>query len=512
MHPFSPAAASARSPLVPRPVRAMFLTLLLLAVALLAPSAAHAEAPRSVTVRDTTASVDRAALEAELSGVDFRTPVDLVVLVLDVTDHGASPSDDLALNDAVLDHARTTDPSMLSPDGVFFADGTVIIALDPDNRFVGTYAGEDVKLDDGEFTAVQDAMKDDARDRDWEAALLAGAEKYADLLLRPWWQKPAALVTAAVGIAAALGAALTMLGLRDVARRRVDDALPRLQGVLASRELTDTAASTLPEASPYAQAVLRDHLEYRAKVAEATRLSEELPAPEDRPWSWGFTSWQRQQARELESTVSFLDDTDDDIVSAADLLHRIGDWRTGWERELTPLRDSVATVDEVLEELSEMSTPERAAAKELEAVSCAASEEMDTLTAQLEEDRITPEAALARLDALTEELSAAATLLQRHRIERLAEDETEQMLLREVEVEDSTVYRSVRASRLRWDRRSGTSDAFRAMSPVLWLNTWQHSAGSALETHRAPSSSGGGSFSGYSGGGGFSGAGSSSRF
>ena len=82
MHPFSPAAASARSPLVPRPVRAMFLTLLLLAVALLAPSAAHAEAPRSVTVRDTTASVDRAALEAELLGVDFRTPVDLVVLAL----------------------------------------------------------------------------------------------------------------------------------------------------------------------------------------------------------------------------------------------------------------------------------------------------------------------------------------------------------------------------------------------------------------------------------------------
>lgn len=490
----------------------MLLVLALLAAALLAPGAAHAEAPRSVTVRDTTASVDRDELEEELAGVDFRTQVDLVVLVLDVTDHGASPSDDLALNDAVLDHARTTDTSLLSPDGQFFADGTVIIALDPDNRFVGTYAGEDVKLDDGEFTAVQDAMKDDARDRDWEVALVSGAEKYADLLLRPWWQKPFTLVVAAVGITAGLGTALTLFGLRGAARRRVDDSLPRYQGVLAARELTDAAARTLPETSPYAQAVLRDHLEYRGRIAEATRLREELPTPEDRPWSWGLSSWQRQQARSFESTVSFLDDTDDDIVSAADLLHRIGDWRTGWERELAPLRDSVASVEEVLEERSEMSAPERAAAEQLEAVSRVASEEMDSLTAQLEQDRITPEAALGRLDALTEELSAAAELLQQHRIERLAEDETEQMLLREVEVEDSTVYRSVRASRLRWDRRSGTSDAFRAMSPVLWLNSWRDSAGSALETHRAPSSSGGGSFSGYSGGGGFSGAGSSSRF
>ena len=43
-----------------------------------------------------------------------------------------------------------------------------------------------------------------------------------------------------------------------------------------------------------------------------------------------------------------LDALDDDIVAANDLLHRIGNWRSAWEREQAPLRDSLEAVEGAL--------------------------------------------------------------------------------------------------------------------------------------------------------------------
>src|SRR5699024_4655916 len=130
-----------------------------------------------------------------------------------------------------------------------------------------TYAGEDVKLGDGGFTDAQEAMTEDAQDGDWHAALRAGAEEYADLLLRPWWQQPGVLIGSVLAGVSSLVAALSLLVMRTAARRRVDRALPRLEDVHAQRALTDAAARGLPTDSPYAQAVLRDHEAYAAELA-----------------------------------------------------------------------------------------------------------------------------------------------------------------------------------------------------------------------------------------------------
>src|SRR5699024_9794618 len=120
---------------------------------------------------------------------------------------------------------------------------------------------------------------EDAQDGDWHAALRAGAEEYADLLLRPWWQQPGVLIGSVLAGVSSLVAALSLLVMRTAARRRVDRALPRLEDVHAQRALTDAAARGLPTDSPYAQAVLRDHEVYAAELAEAERLRAELPAP-----------------------------------------------------------------------------------------------------------------------------------------------------------------------------------------------------------------------------------------
>src|SRR5690625_603416 len=122
----------------PAPGRIALLTLLLLLAALV-PAPSLAAPPSTVSVHDETGAVDTAQLEQELAEVDFRTEVDLVVLVLDVTEHGHDASEDTALNDAALDHARASAPELLSADGSRFADGTVILALDPDNRCLGPY-------------------------------------------------------------------------------------------------------------------------------------------------------------------------------------------------------------------------------------------------------------------------------------------------------------------------------------------------------------------------------------
>lgn len=501
-----PAPAARRGRLLPL---LAVMALLLLILPLAAP--ARAVPPGVVLVHD-PAGVVGEGLSEELARVDFRTEVDLAVLVLDVTGHGGTEEEDTALNDAVLDLARSDEPALLSADGQHFADGTVILALDPDHRFLGTYAGEDVALGDGGFSAVQDAMRDDAQEGDWDAALRAGAEKYAQLLHRPWWQHPAAI---AVGAVAVIGAATGVLVLRSgraTARRQMDEALPRYRDVLARRAVTDSSARTLPEGSPYARAALRDHAEYQAEIAEAERLRARLPEPSLRPWGWGLRAGDRELAQGFAGMVDSLDRTDDSIIAAADLLHRIGDWHEAWQRELEPLRDSLDRVDEVRSESEEMSGPELIAASELSDLARDVEAEMDDLTARLEADRIDPDSALERLDTLTGELSAATDRLRRARIDRVAEDPEEAEVLREAGPDGwEEPYLSLRGRRHRWDVAERPDAPFWSLSPVLWYSGWHHSSTTALEEHRSPSAAAGGSTTGFSAGG-FSGAGSSSRF
>ncbi|MGP5483867.1 DUF5129 domain-containing protein [Brachybacterium alimentarium] len=499
-------------------VTGLLALMVLLGQMTLASAPARAEAPHSVNVTDTTGEVDPEILESRLVDVDFRRDVDLVVLVLDVTDYGFEQSQDTALNDAAVAYSRDAAPELLAADDDHWADGTVILALDPENRFLGTYAGEDVKLDDSGFESVQDAMRDKADDGEWEESLEDGAEKYADLLDRPWWQHPGVLIAGLVVVGGLAVGALSALGLRRAARRRVDDALPRFEGVLAKHRLTAAAASTLPVESPYAEAALSDYRTYLEKIDEATQLRARIPAGNDRPWGWGLKGRQREQAREFESTVTYLDDTDDDIIATNDLLHRLGGWRAAWDRELQPLQDSIDALDSALDDGEDISAEETAAVADLLELSSDISAEMGELTTKLEADEIDPDSALERLDTLTTELSASVASLQSLRISRLAEDDDEAEVMRDASWDadlehEERGYRSVRGRCHAMDAAiSGNPTDIWHLSPLVWYSAWQHESNSDLESHRNPSSSSG-STSGYSAAsGGFSGAGSSSRF
>lgn len=441
------------------------LVLLLLIAAVTAlttvvPVPAQAMPPRSVEVIDTLDAVDAPALTEELDEVGFRSEVDLRVLVLDVTAQGRSASDDRALNDAVLLYARDSRPDLLSEDGDHWADGTVILALDPGNRFLGTYAGEDVKLTDGGFEAVQEDMRDEAQDGGWEATILAGAEEYADRLDRPAWQHPLALLVIIAVPAALIIVLVSLLVARGQARALVDRARETVTAVRGARAVTDRAA------------------------------------------------------RELEEAARRLDELDDVVVETRDLLQR-GDWRALWERELAPFRAGFEALPDALELDAEATDGEREAAEELRRVAGEVEDELPGLTADLKARRITPQEALDRLDALTERLSTEVRLCRDLGVARLADDEEETELLRgDADFTEAREYGTLREVRRR--RRasdSATSNDVWPISPVLWLSDWRTSAPDELAEHRDPGSVSG-STGGYSPGvaGGFSGAGSSGRF
>ncbi|MDN5685702.1 MAG: DUF5129 domain-containing protein [Brachybacterium sp.] len=492
----------------------LVLTLALMMSSLLAPQPAQAAPPHSVSVTDTTGEVDPELLQARLTETDFRTEVDLAVVVLDVTEYGSDPAEATALNDAVVTHARDADPELLSGDGEQVAEGTVILALDPAHELVGSFAGGDVALDESGTETVRDAMEGDAEDGRWADALETGTQKYGGLLDRSWWQHPVLRAAAAIVVGAGVILAAAALYGRHTARRRVEAALPRYREVQQGRARTEESARTLPSSSPYARAALAAQEDFRRRLEAAEQLHERLPAPPERTWTWGLAGSERSLARSFESALRQLDEADDDLLATSDLLRRDGVWRTAWERELRPLRDSLSALGGALPEESDRSEQEAVASADVRELGGDIAVELDTLTTDLEAERIDPDSALERLDTLTRELSAAVARLQDARIDRLAADEEEREVLRRSagDVRERG-YRSVRGRRHALERdASQVGDVFWTLSPLLWYSSWASRSASALETHRGSAGTGTSSTAGDSpAADGFSEAGSSSR-
>ncbi|TFI26004.1 DUF5129 domain-containing protein, partial [Micrococcus endophyticus] len=75
-----------------------------------------------------------------------------------------------AFNGRVLERARAEHPDWLSADGQTWADGLVIVALDPDNRMLGLYVGEDRSLSTDQLQDVREDGYEAARAAKWTDA------------------------------------------------------------------------------------------------------------------------------------------------------------------------------------------------------------------------------------------------------------------------------------------------------------------------------------------------------
>lgn len=489
--PFPPGPLGLRRPradlsrsIVPALLGAMLLALLVLSPTASLP--ARAEPPRSVTVLDRTGTVDEDSLSDGLEAVDLRADVDLVALVVDVEALGGSAEDRDALDDAV---GTVLDEDLQEHKGFTgsgLAEGTAILAVDPEHRYIGLYAADDVELGAREVRSVHEAMRGPAREGRTEEALVEGAREYARLLAPPWRRTPGGVLTA-VALLAAVGAGGTWAWRRRArARARADAALPLLQQVLAERQRTESAARRLPEASAYAHVARAAHADYRRAQEEADRLRSQVLTGSSRSATWGFLPGQQRDAESLERAARELEHKGEEVRTISVLLRRDRGWEDAWEQELVPLHDSLEALAEDAFTSTAMPAGEKRIAEGLVARGPVLAEELAQLDAEVRSGTTSTDAALKQLDARTRELSEQIDELRAARVSRLAADrDEEELLLDAAEALEDVPCPSVRAWRHRWEVEARGGDVhFWSISPMRWYVRWQQLSLAELQGRR----------------------------
>lgn len=495
------------------PPGAMVVTASALAVttAAVAP-AAHAVPAAQVELVDTAGVIDPAALRRGLADVEFREPTRVVVY----TERGAdlsALSDDAAsqeFNGRVLAHARRTHPEWISADGQKWADGLMVFALDPANRMMGVYYGEDRKLSTEQQADVREEAAEAARDARWTDAAVDAVDGSADRIGRPWYQDPGlvfglgggTLVTAGVGAGIWGAVALSKRARRKRALADLEAARAHLTSVTLDMDATEVNASLVPADDPHGARLLERFRGFReralAATAELQRLEE---APEEEQRSKEF----EKQAAALRSDVADLDGLDDAIGAASKLLNRHPGWQDAWDLQTAPLREDLRGIEGLRSTLPSDDPAVTAGLDSLEGFRAEAERRLEELGAGLSEERLTPSAALDALEGLRRGLTS--------RVDRLAEAvvagagrnrEEREMMRRDIDA-GRRAGRTTRGSLL--DAQAGAG--------VYWsVGSFRsgYSAGhSSIESSRTSSSSSSGTGYGSSGGS-FSGSGSSGRF
>lgn len=454
-----------------------------------------------VVVDDGAEILHEPTLREGIDDLRFHEPTDVAVF----THRGGQEAltDDRALNDAVLEHARESRTEWLSDDEQTWADDLYIYAVDPEGRLVGTYFGENRAVDEDAQLAIQDATKDDLGAGRWTEGAVRGVEEAADRMNAPFMRTGGGIALATVGSLLTLAGAGSWLGVglhrarRSRAARAEGD--ERMANVVRDYETTELHARLIPEGSRYGGQMLRRYDEYQQGFRELTDLGNEARSIPERHYnrtaSLERLTAYRDKAREL-------DRLDDVIADTAALLNRDQAWPEAWRRQESPVREDLERVGPMLDSDEMEDVRGRPEAQELREYASRALTRLDRLRGDLESRTVSPDDALDELRGMRDELSG--------HLDRLAGAVTEGL--------DDTSERELMEQAMSKERgRRRHEPTILSTTNPMW--TWYtvhaftsgHSHGtSAVEQARAPSS--GGSTSGYSGGGSFSGAGSSSRF
>ena len=480
--------------------RIMRVVLAMAAVLLGAAAAVLALSPVSVQVEDTAGVLDRNTLLPALEDIEFHEPTRVVVYT-----YNGSMEDNL--NEEVLRFARAEHPEWINPDGQKWADGLFIFALDPVGRHVGTYMGEDRKVSLQQRDDIQDAARDLLRDAQWTDGTIAGVRRAAELINQPWYQSAAFLVTAWVTAGtAALGAAAWIIVravTRSAGRKEIARGDQSYANVSMDLEVTELNAGTIPESSRYGSQVLEKHRTFLNRYSLASGLSSKVHALSKR--SLGSRRNLRL-ARDYADAASELDALDDVIADSNAFLNRGSTWRTAWDRQLAPFRSDLAGLEQLLSKRHGQGDSATAAA--LRSFRDQSLRDIEQWTADLAEERISPEKALDRLyDARTR----LAGLLENHAgtvIEGYAKNRREAELMRK-EMEAAQDGLNHKRRRTYEPSILGTVYPSCQFFSVATFTSGFNTGVSSVSSARG----GDGSTTGYgSSGGSFSGSGSSSSF
>ena len=211
-------------------------------------AAAPEHAASGLQVDDTAGVLHEPTLREALDGIRFHEPTDVAVF----THRGGEEArtDDLALNDAVLAHARESRTEWLSEDEQKWADDLYVFAVDPQGRLVGTYFGENRKVDQETQTQIQEATYDDLRAGQWTAGAVTGIEEAAARMNSPFIRTGGgAAVAGGASLATLLGAGgYLAVGVHRARRSRAARAEGdrRMASVVRDYELTELHARLIP--------------------------------------------------------------------------------------------------------------------------------------------------------------------------------------------------------------------------------------------------------------------------
>lgn len=465
-----------------------------------------AEAPEhpatEVQLEDTAGIIHEPDLLSGVEDVRFHEPTTVAVF----TTRGGEEAltDDLALNDAVLEHARENRTDWLSDDEQRWADGLYIWAVDPEGRLVGTYFGDDRAVGEDAQLAIQDATKDDLGAGRWTEGAVVGVEEAAGRMNAPFVRTAGGIAVAGVASLATLAGAGTWLGVgmhragRSRRSRAAGDTA--MASVVRDQEVTELHARLIPEDSRYGGQMLRRYDDYSRGVRELTELGNAARGIREKDYD---TPAAVERLAAYEEKATSLDQLDDVIADTAAFLNRDRAWVDAWHRQVAPVREDLEGVDDLLgTELPE----EMRGLPEADRLRQFASEQLaglDRLRGELEHRQVSPDDALDHLratrDGLSERLDALAGAVAR----TFGEDDDER----------ETLDKALRTERDR--RRSEPTIIATAYPTWTWFGTHSFVSGWSTgkgEVEQSRSAASGGSASGYSGGGSFSGAGSSSRF
>lgn len=475
----------------------------------------------SVEVHDEAGVLQVAAVRDSLAQLEFRKPVRLEVLTLS----GVRAGDNF--NMAVLEWARANEPDWISASNPnYWADGLVVLAVSPDGRWVGTYFGEDVKVDLSLQQDIQGAGKGAFVKADWAGGLLNMGESAANLIGRGIPNQLLRLGIAGGAIVASTSWMGALLSFRRRGRNSFAAAQRHYASVTTDWDTTEVLARTIPDDEPHGAQVLTRFDWFQRQYHDLTAAFNDFGTPRGAAW---FNLARARRAEDLQRRAGELDSMDDTIAHASALLTMSSTWADAWANEIGPLHEDLAAFDELCdsvdeEELGVDTAPDRAWIR-------AQQRALATMTVELEERRRSPSAALDALDRMADRTRQRAKSLADRAIDadrsahgderreryRSASETTSDLAYHGMWEFGSRTVRYSPSSTIRLNPSSAGRAAATAaagsssrIAPLEGLVVGYNSASSYTPSSSSSFGSSGGGSSSFSGG--FSGAGSSSRF
>ncbi|SLM97674.1 DUF5129 domain-containing protein [Brevibacterium yomogidense] len=322
-------------------VSGAFIVLCLLTTIALAVLGRPDEQITAVEVHDDAEVLDTVLVEEEIAALDTYSPVRVVVWTRD-----GAQSDNV--NAETLEWARgRPDDGLLSPDGRYWADGTLVVTLSVEETTgtgsgeVGTYFGEDIAV---EPPSAQQELQAHGYDHfqalNWDTGVVAIADAAAGEMARPAWTRFG--ITFGIPVGLALLAAANIVGVRTMSRRflaandRFSVTTQDVHTTVSESEyVLDLDHGFGSRIKSTAGSVLRQYdrtLEDRDAIAEAS------------VWTVNAANiplW--RDIRSIRSSAEDIEDSSGLLRRATTLYMGSGEWKQVWDEEIEETAEHLRT-------------------------------------------------------------------------------------------------------------------------------------------------------------------------